>query len=453
MVRQNIVLILTTGIILTAVLAIVYAPIIALVIALMGMSVIALILVKGWWRRAYVGTLLAMAIGASHIDALSRLGDLAKAGAVGLLVLATFLTTRDQEASWQNLSHRVTLWMLWTVASLAGISLLWSEARATSVTQTAIFIAFVYVLHRVSTTRWQNTSVLAKDIGTAYWTSTSLLAVGGLLAAGGFPGAISEFSGRYQGIFTNPNLLGLIAAITLVLGIGWALHKRSPMIWVSLIIPASQVILSESRTSMIAAAVAIIWVTISGSVVRTIVAVFTALTVTVFIQAFRIDLWGESLDRFTAMEGGDLFNARTTGWEYVFTYVGENPLGVGWAATTDALAAFNAAGIGPGLSSIHNSYLQLIYELGWLGLVPALFVLALFIHVAFARNTLGIQTGLIATAIAGAIIHFAESTMFGVGQPYPYLFWFAIVAAIVSFDSPIRPTISAEDVAIQHGQP
>lgn len=387
-------------------------------------------LIPGWWRRAYILTILAMGAGASHISGIVQIGSLAKMGALGLLVLATFLTTRNTQGEWGSRLHKFTIISLWITAALATASIVWSEARTETVVQVATFVAFVYILHRTSITRWQDRNILAGDIGAAYWSAFALLLVGAVLAAGGFPEAVSSFSGRHQGIFNNPNLLGMIAAITTAIGIGWATHKRSLIVWVSLTIPVSQVILSESRTAIIATAAAIIWALLRSGVKSIIVIAYAGVTLTLTVMAANWQPEGERFERFTATEGTGLLNSRTLAWGDVLNYVASNPFGVGWSATTATLSNFRMDGIGSGLSSIHNSYLQIIYELGWIGIIPVVLIVLALLRAILTKGS-GLTTGLSAAALTGAIIQFTESAIFGVGQPYPYLFWFAVVAATI----------------------
>lgn len=405
-------------------------------------------LIPGWWRRAYILTILAMGAGASHISGVAQIGGLAKMGALGLLVLATFLTTRNIQGEWGSRLHKFTINSLWITAALAIASIVWSDARSATIIQAATFVAFVYILHRTSTTRWRDRNVLAGDIGAVYWSAFALLLTGAVLVVGGFPEAVSSFSGRHQGVFNNPNLLGMVSAITTAMGIGWAIHKRSLLVWVSLLIPVSQVILSESRTAIIAAAAAIIWVILRSRVKSIIAVIYAGLTVTLTAMAINWKPEGERFQRFTATEGTGLLNSRTLAWEDVLNYVSSNPMGVGWSATTATLSNFRTEGIGSGLSSIHNSYLQIIYELGWAGIIPAaLIVLALF-RVILTRGS-GLTVGLTAVTLVGTIIQFTESAIFGVGQPYPYLFWFAVVAVAV-YPVASRPkTEEPEDVEVE----
>lgn len=209
-----------------------------------------------------------------------------------------------------------------------------------------------------------------------------------------------------------------------------ATHKRSLIVWVSLTIPVSQVILSESRTAIIATAAAIIWALLRSGVKSIIVIAYAGVTLTLTVMAANWQPEGERFERFTATEGTGLLNSRTLAWGDVLNYVASNPFGVGWSATTATLSNFRMDGIGSGLSSIHNSYLQIIYELGWIGIIPVVLIVLALLRAILTKGS-GLTTGLSAAALTGAIIQFTESAIFGVGQPYPYLFWFAVVAATI----------------------
>lgn len=384
---------------------------------------------RDWWRRTYLVTILAMFAGASHFETVAAIGNTAKIAALGLLVAVTFFSTFRRPQQYNNGIHKAAIRILWFTVLLGVASIVWTDLRATTALGVATFAALVFVLSRTSTVRWQDTRLMLGDIGAMYWTSTAVLAAGAALAFAGVGESVSTFSGRTQGLLNNPNLLGMLAAITLAVGIGWASHKRSPLVWASLFIPASQVILSDSRTAMVAVAVGIAFALARRRVAR-IIALGVLLVIGLLAaRVFNVSLFGDGVNRFTAMEGGDLLNTRTLAWSDVITRAQTDPLGVGWSSTTEALEQLNAAGTTAGLSSIHNAYLQLVFELGWAGILSALLALILFAVVAFKADTSGLGIGLVAVVVTGALIHLGESAMFGTGQPYPYLFWFAALAA------------------------
>lgn len=417
-----------------AVVVLTLAAIASPLLAVGGFAAVAALLVlakvSGWWRRAYVVTILAMFAGASHMESLALVGSLGKVAALALLAMVTFATTSKGE--YRNRVHKFTLRALWATVALAAVSVIWSVARLETAMQVFMFAAFVFILHRISTSRWVDRDIIRGDMSTGYWASVLALTVGAAMAAAGVTGAVSSFDGRHLGILNNPNLLGMVAAITLVVGVGVAMSRRNPLVWASLSIPLSQVFLSQSRTALVAVAVGLLWAVLRGGIVRTVVVAGAALIATLVASAYRFNPFGDMLSRFGEREGGDLLNQRTVAWADVFQYVGHNPLGAGWGATPNALEQLGAAGIGSGLSSIHNSYLQIIFELGWIGLLPSMLSIAILVTVAVWANADKVGTGLVATVVTGTVIQITESAIFGIGQPYPYLFWFAVLAAIAN---------------------
>ena len=400
-----------------------------------GLAFVGLQRTSDWWRRAYIFTIFATGAGASHIAGLVQIGSVTKLLALGLLAIATFVDTRSANPVWAGKTHRTLISTLWLTAGLAAASIIWSESRSDTATQALAFIAFVYVLHRTSTTRWKDKAVLIGDVGSAYWASFLLLLAGAGLAFVGFPGAVSDYSGRHLGIFNNPNLLGMISALTFVLGIGWAIHKRTVAVVISLIVPLSQVLLSESRTAILAVVLVLLWTVVRARAKNFVVVAYITSIVALVAMAVSWRPFEGYLDRFSTMDGGDLLNTRTNAWNDAQRTIVEDPLGIGWAATPTVLEKWGNDGVASGLSSIHNSYLQLVFELGVAGVIPVLMIVILLTKVGMMRHH-GLAIGFGAVALTGLIVQITESPIFGLGQPYPYLFWIAVVAGTVFSEKP-----------------
>lgn len=406
------------------------------VVALAG--VISLALVRDWWRRAYIVTLIAMVAGTTSFEAVGSVGGYVKIAAVGILATVTLFTTRGPSQPIMGL-HRLIIGTLWGTVALAFASTLWSQFPTESALQAAMFAAFAFILHRTSTVRWIDRKVMAGDIGAAYVVMLLVIVVGFVLAFAGMEGAIT-WTGRHQGLLNNPNLLGMLAALALTLGIGYAAHRRSPALWVSLLVPLAAIALSGSRTALLATAVAGLWVILRSGFVRTTLIALAAVTVALVMQASGADPFGSTLERFTANEGGDVLNKRSIVWDLVFHSLGTNPLGVGFGSTPDALdAVFSRGELEGGLSSVHNSYIQMLYELGWVAVVVVVILVAAFIKIAVSSPVSGLGVGLVATVVVGAVIQITESAIFGFGQPYPYLFWVAVLAAVVNSTQADKP--------------
>lgn len=258
--------------------------------------------------------------------------------------------------------------------------------------------------------------------------------LGAGLAFVGFPGAVSDYSGRHLGIFNNPNLLGMISALTFALGMGWVIYKRSALVFISLLVPLSQVLLSESRTAILAVVLVFSWTVVRTKAKNFVVVAYITSIVALGAMAVSWRPFGGYLDRFSTMDGGDLLNTRTNAWNDVQRTIADDPLGIGWAATPTVLEEWGSNGVASGLSSVHNSYLQLVFELGVAGIIPVLLIVILLIKVGMMRHH-GAAIGFGAVALMGLIIQITESPIFGLGQPYPYIFWFAVVAATIFSES------------------
>lgn len=390
--------------------------------------------IEDWWRRAYLLTLLSMVAGVSSIASIAAIASLAKIGAVVFLAFVTFAESRGKERFFANGSHKTVVISLWIVAGFAMLSIFWSQSRIETLTDGGIVLVLVFILHYTSTTRWQNRSTLVGDMGIIYWTTTILLLVGTLLGLAGLLDAMGG-NGRLQGLFPNPNLLGLVAVVSLAIGVGVAAERRNALVWLSLLIPASNIILSQSRTAIIAVIVGILWALLRGNLMRIVpIALVTSLLV-VCVQIIGVAVFEDVLNRFTAMEGGDLLNTRTNAWADVIWNIQEHPMGVGWAATRKAMEELYLAGYTEsGMFTMHNSWFQAFNELGWIGLPAIAFLAFATLRAAVMADPRGLGLGMVAATVAGSLTHFTESAMFGIGGPYPYLFWFAVLASVARFD-------------------
>src|SRR5699024_5129934 len=107
------------------------------------------------------------------------------------------------------------------------------------------------------------------------------------------------------------NRLGIVAAMTFAIGLGVAVYRKNMLVWATLLIPLSQVLLSQSRTSILAVAVGLLWVVARGGIVRVIGVCFSAILGLFISSAFSFNPFGETLSRFGERQGGDILNSRT----------------------------------------------------------------------------------------------------------------------------------------------
>ncbi|WP_161623926.1 O-antigen ligase family protein [Paeniglutamicibacter gangotriensis] len=410
----------------------------ATMMVFLGIAGIALLYFLGdWWRRVWVMTLIALMAGVSHIEAIASYGSLAKIAALGVLAVTTWLTTRRIRPVKPKSIHKAILRALAFTAVFAAVSTVWSESKMETAMQAVTFAVFVYIMNRLSRRRWRFAGKLGHDIGATYGVGLLFVVIGLAMAATNSGDAILWYNGRHQGFFNNPNQLAMIAALTFTLGIGYAAYRKSWIVWLTLAAPLAAIAFSGSRTSLVAAGIAVLWIIVRGSFHRILWASILGTASILIALLMSADPFSATVERFSENEGGDVLNQRTDIWDHVFVTLETHGMGIGWAATPTFLEAESSVGLNPTvLNSAHNSYVQMLFELGWLAVPLALFFVGLLIAVAFRTPVRGLDVGLTATAVVGSLIHLSESAIFGFGQPYPYMFWIAVVGAVAPL---VRP--------------
>lgn len=404
----------------------IWNPLIVVALSAIVIGLIILTRIQGLWRRSFVVALVTLFAGSSSIEALASVGSVAKIGGVALLAIATVVTTRGRQA-YQNRTHAALVRSLWLIVVFAGASVVWSQSKTDTIFDGMTFLVLVFVAHRISTTRWSDKNLVAGDIATWYWVSMAFLATGGVGAIVGLEGTTRP-GGRHQWLFNNPNMLGLMAAITLTIGIGIALHYKRPVIWISLLIPTLGVVMSQSRTAMLAVAIGVAWVSLrQGAIGIARLAILATI-------GFFILQGTQAFGRFDAYGDNELSN-RTLVWGETWSIIKDGPLGVGWAASPTVLEhLFLLGNTKTGLFNVHNSYFQFVLELGWAGIVPLAILLVVVATVLLRSSVTGLGAGLVATVMTGIALQITESVIFGVGSPYPWMYWLIVVAAAANIE-------------------
>lgn len=238
----------------------------------------------------------------------------------------------------------------------------------------------------------------------------TFLVVGTLLRAAISPGAI-VLRGALRGPFTNPNALGLISGASIV----WLLaRERRPLNLVLVPILAALLLGSQSRGALIGTIVATVAIgTTKRRVVSLVILAVGLLTVA-------------SPASFVAgLEG----NERVGAWQAAMSAAIATPLtGPGFGQTEtaikngDLILPIDFQG-----QHLHNSYLEVVYELG---LIPGLIFLGgiAVILVATLRRTPTDRrmTFLRPLLLFSLISAFAESWLFSTGSIFGLAFWIGV---------------------------
>lgn len=401
--------------------------------------------------RFAMGAVTLTTLGAtSSIDAWVAISTYGRLVALALLLAAALhepsATTRASGP------QRWVLTCLVLTAGVASLSTVWSIERTTTVEQVVILWVVVAIVGLASRRRWRDATVIAGDLRVMVVVLAVVLLVG---LAGHATGVIPlPYGGRYQGLLNNPNMAAQVSTLAIFLALAVLRGRRSVAALACIGGAATTIVLSESRTAMLAVVLGVVLVAVLGGA-RSLVAA-TGLGVVALVVASFLGAGGPlqaALDRFGEVSGGDTLSGRGLIWQAGLDAIAARPYGWGWGTTERILADVHAQGGMPELArSFHNSVLQVAVEGGLLA--PALLVvayLALVVPMLRQRGS-AVAAPLTATIVAGIVTQMAESGVFGTGQAFPYLFWFA-AGALLGLDAASREqTIDAPPLLRRRAQ-
>ena len=321
----------------------------------------------------------------------------------------------------------------WAVSSIA-----WSSAPIHTASQVAVFGLTAACVYLTATRRWTTHRRLIGDLKT-------LLCVLVPLSAVSLVGALAHLSfaygygDRYQGVFTSANTTGMVAALSLPLA--WGLKgtsRRKWPYWLAILLSGATLVVSGSRGSIVAVAGAAAWMAWrggSGRILRAAVAVVVIASGAFFVQSTverETPLTG-AIERFLPSEGEDYSTSRLTAWKRTIDLWQEKPvIGHGFRGTERLFAAERETGdfqFRP--DTAHNGFLQVLLELGVVGLAIFLVAIARVVRVG-AQGRTPHQIGLFGSVLVGLLLQFTESPIFGTGSLFPFVFWSLVAATAVA---------------------
>ncbi|WFE34828.1 O-antigen ligase family protein [Micromonospora sp. WMMD975] len=421
-----------------AVVVVVATTVASINIPLVAVGAVALLLLalfaqrmEGW--RWLLALTMALLVGASSkLPALAEASFYPRYAAVAALIVWA-LHTPGRTVTRIDPWTRLLLGALWAMGGLATLSFTWSVVPLETLQRGVALLLLAALVHVLIQFRWSGRATVLADLRVVYLvlSGSALLSLGLGLADGTLVAALSY--ARFEGLYNNPNMLSIVCALTIPLG--WTFYRRSRR-WVELLgmAPAAVcLLLSQSRTGLIALLVGALWVVLRQGLSR--VVRLTAGLAAGLLVAYLVDLlpalfanpWMRQLElRFTDPTGGDLSNGRTEMWQATIDLWWQNrpALGFGYASRTHliTLASIDES-LGTGVSVVHNSYLQLLLELGLAAVVPLALLLLAVGRVALRAPVRGADSGLVWLVVTGLLIQITESAIFGTGQTYPYVFW------------------------------
>lgn len=339
-------------------------------------------------------------------------------------------------------ASRITFFLMHFLLLIAFSSAVWSiDRRETLITVMGIALLLLTV-QLCSTRRWRDLPTLVGDLKVLVWVSSLVLGVGLLAHLVGF--ATTGHGGRLQGLLNNPNIAALAGALTFFIGLG--LYKRDSSFISTLILvpPLLTVFLTQTRTTLIALILAFIWILMRVGMKGVIISLGVGILIAVAVKTVGIGLFERVLSRFA--EGAaenDGLSGRTSRWEAGLGQIESMPFGVGWGTNAAIVTELG------GVNNYHNSYIQIAVEGG---VIAAAVVILIYLTLICAlvrvpKTILGL--GVSAAFIAGVVIQFTESAIFGIGQPFPYLFWL-VVGALLSLTTGSENQCPPEKVPTDH---
>lgn len=320
---------------------------------------------------------------------------------------------------------RLLVTALWLLSFLAVASIAWSIAPKLTALQTGAFMLLVVLVH-LSLKLWRDRAALVSDLQVIYFTLAATILAGFAVPR--------DRNGRMGGLYNNPNGLAQITVLTALIGIGLYAETRRRLFLLGTAPLLVVLVLTESRTAVIAFVVGGIFFVVKGgarSLLRAALAVTVVLLGGVLFHLPLPSGIRSVVGRFTeAVASGDPLNGRGPVWDYALLLWHRQPLtGYGFR-TGDVLFEANRALTDVEHHTVaHSSYLQMLLELGVLGMVPLAILIFAAIKIITKTRAHGLERALAACIVAGLLIGLAESSMFGIGQPFAWVLWIAAAAA------------------------
>ncbi|WP_420118026.1 O-antigen ligase family protein [Micromonospora sp.] len=431
-----------------AVLAVVVTTVASVTVPLIAVGAVALLLLALFalaqqmdgWRWLLGLTMALLVCASSKLPGLVEASFYPRYAAVAALIvwaLGAPGRTVAQVDPWT----RLLVGALWAMAGLATVSFTWSVVPLETLQRGVALLLLAALVHVLVRRRWPDRAVMLADLRMVYLvlSGSALISLGVGFTDGTLVAALSR-TDRFEGLYNNPNMLSIVCALTTPLG--WAVYRQSRRrVELLGMVPAvACLLLSQSRTGLIAVLAGACWVVLRnglGRVVRLGAGLAVGLLVAYLFNLLPVLFTGpwvrQLMLRFTDPTGGDLSNGRTEMWQATVDLWWQNrpTLGFGYASRNHlfALASLDES-FGTGVSVVHNSYLQLLLELGLAAVAPLVLLLLAVGRVALRSPVRRADSGLVWLVVTGLLIQITESAIFGTGQTYPYVFW-CVVAGVL----------------------
>jgi O-antigen ligase len=272
--------------------------------------------------------------------------------------------------------------------ALAGLSTLWSIDRGATLARVVSLLSIMFVCLAFGIGAWH-----PKRLQNVLRPILTLILLASLIAGIISPDLVMEkgetysLKGAWHGLTTQKNVFGTMASFGVVFWVHAWLAGEAKLWWVLIGVGVSGacLVLSHSSTSLLATAFVIAFLLMlmrSPPSLRRympyIVGAFAIITVAYGLAVLRIvPMLDHLLDPITALTGKDkTFSARTQIWDIIKEHIQDSPiLGTGygayWTAPVPSSPSYiflsRMQGFWPG--EAHNGYLEMVNDLGYVGLI------------------------------------------------------------------------------------
>lgn len=383
-------------------------------------------------------------------NALSRLVKLT------LLGIASLVVIRRASASGRLLGY--TNGMFLAFLALAPFSALWSISRNTTLARYTTFVLFVVLAMAICVDSWH-----ARRFQQVARPVVSILLCASLVFGMLEPTLVKDAgSPAWHGLLAQKNPFGQLASFGIIFWVhAWLTHQSKP--WriatfgcIALICLA----LSRSSTAIMATVFAAIFMLMllrtPGNVRRYLPYLATAFTIAVLLYALAIlDLVPGAhllLDPISKITGKGLtFSDRTQIWAIIREHIAHRPLigsgyGAYWIGPVPSSPSFvflERLGFYP--SESHNGYLEVVNDLGIVGLLCLLGYFAVYVRQCLQLVRVDRTQAVLFLAVffQQAVINLSESTWFDVDAPLDFMIMalatFMLARALMDRDRRKRP--------------
>lgn len=398
------------------------------------------------WRAALLAALGSLLVSHLYVD-IPLVGQYARYAGIALVGLAAWYPHRSQSVGgrqWQGKALLpVAALSIWGVAST-----MWSVVPRETFLQS---IAMLLIVTAGVTTGgyrwWWRPDVRTSDVVTIYGVFVIVL----VASLTGWALGVDSFvlGGALRGFFRNPNTLGVIAALSVPLSVGFALRGSGARYrWSAGLILAAQaavLIAVGSRTSIGGAIcgglVALLWR--QPRATRRLGMKWLAMGALVGILGMAVlgapGSVSRTLERVTPETSESMAHYtanRMHTWEIALDLWSMNP--IAGHGLRSGRAVFDRGYVGGQdvLTPVHNGYVQILLELGIVGLLLFGLTMTLLLR-GRDRYAAWPYLGAVKGAVAsGLVLQLGESLIVGFGSVFSLPFWLLAFASSVSLDKP-----------------